>query len=440
MSFMSSKEVFSYFESFTNLEKGGTTYTERNYRIDRMSNLLSLFENPQKTFKSIHIAGTKGKGSTAVLIASVLNKSGYKTGLFTSPHVNSYKERITVSLMPPAESIFIDAGNRIKKAIDKLNTEKLPGNFEPTTFELLTLYALLIFHELNCQYAVIETGIGGRLDATNVISPVASVITPIDLEHTDILGDTIEKIAGEKAGIIKKKKPVFSGIQNNTVKSVLKEYALKAESKIFFLDEETEYINSNLNYSGTEVSLKFKNTDEIKFYCKLVGKFQAENAALAYMILKTLFPDIVPETINAGFKNAFLPGRMEIIGSGPPLIFDAAHTESSVIRMLESYKSLFPGDGIVIFGSVIDKSPEKMAPHLCGYFKDIIISTPGSFKKSSPEYVYKIFKAKNKNTMLIEDPAEALKKAYALSGGKKPILVTGSFYMVSEIRKLVKEG
>jgi dihydrofolate synthase / folylpolyglutamate synthase len=437
MAFTDYKEVFSYFESFTNLEKGGIKYTERNYRIDRMSILLELFGNPHLYFKCIHIAGTKGKGSTAVFIASVLEKAGYKTGLFTSPHVNSYRERITVSLKSPEDNILLSAGNKIKHKIDNLDENSLPGNFKPTTFELLTVCSFLIFNELKCDYAVIETGIGGRLDATNVVSPVASVITPIDLEHTNILGNTITEIAREKAGIIKKNIPVFSGIQKKKVKSLLKEYADTYGSEIWFLDEEAEIMECYLKTSGTEFSLKLKNSETKILSLKLIGKFQSENASLAYIVIKNLFPDFSYDFIYNGFKDAFLPGRMEIIGNNPPFVFDAAHTESSIAKMLESFKILYPDTGILIFGSVIDKSPEKMAPHLCRYFKNIIISTPGSFKKSSPEDVYKIFKKINTDTELIKDPQAALNRALSLSEGKKPVLVTGSFYMVSEIRKLV---
>ncbi len=441
MNFNNYKQVFSYFESFTNLEKGRITYTERNYRIDRMSILLKFFNNPHKSFKSIHIAGTKGKGSTAVFIASALNQAGYVTGLFTSPHVSSYKERITVSLKPPMESILINSGNKIKNVIDSIKKNELPGNFRPTTFELLTLYSFLIFRELKCDYAVVETGIGGRLDATNVISPAACVITPIDLEHTNILGNTLTEIAKEKAGIIKHKVPVFTSMQDNQVKDVLREFSIKNESEIYFLDEEMEHLSSKLYSSGTKISLKLKNKEKINLNCKLIGEFQAENASLAFMVISKLFPDISLNEINAGFSSAFLPGRMEITEHNPPIIFDAAHTPLSIQRMLESYKKLFPENGILIFGSVIDKSPEKMAPILCSNFKEIIISTPGSFKKSNPEHVFKIFNSINKNTILKKKPSLALKKAMELAAKEKhkktSILVTGSFYMVSEIRKLV---
>ncbi len=443
MKFRNYKQVFSYFESFTNLEKGSTTYTERNYRIDKMSIILELFDNPHKSFKSIHIAGTKGKGSTAVFIASILNSVGYTSGLFTSPHVSSYRERITVSLKSPKESILIKLGNEIKDKIDNLGKHQLPDNTAPTTFELLTVFSFLIFRELKCDYAVIETGIGGRLDSTNVITPIASVITPIDLEHQDILGNSIEEIAAEKAGIIKPGKPVFSGFQNIQVKKVLEKYAALNKSDIFFLDEKIEQIDSKLSTEGTKFSLKLKNEGNLDFYCKLIGEFQAENASLAYIVIKKLFPQIDLRTINSGLFNAYLPGRMEIVKQNPVIIFDAAHTPLAIKRMLESYKKLFPEKGILIFGSVIDKSPEKMAPLLGSHFTDIIISTPGNFKKSNLEKVSKIFKLINKNTILIKKPFEALKKAVELSGKKgnadKSILVTGSFYMVSEIRKLIIE-
>ncbi|RKX83233.1 MAG: bifunctional folylpolyglutamate synthase/dihydrofolate synthase, partial [Spirochaetes bacterium] len=227
-------EAFAYIDSFTNFEMGITPEKKRLYRLDRMRNLLALFNNPQNSFKSIHIAGTKGKGSTAALLANVLTAAGKKTGLFMSPHVSSPLERISVPGWPLNENLFTETVNDIKQKIDTIRENEeanvLFGLSAPTTFELLVLTAFLYFQKYECGYAVIETGIGGRLDATNIIQPDACIITPIDLEHTDILGTTIEEIAAEKAGIIKKGVPIFCGFQPPAVEKVIRRISLIKET------------------------------------------------------------------------------------------------------------------------------------------------------------------------------------------------------------------
>ena len=216
--------ALAYIESFTNLERlpGGSM---RPYRLDRMEVLLELFGNPQNKFSSIHISGSKGKGSTGLYIACILNDAGFKTGLYTSPHVHSYRERITRAGEPFPDELLVDLIVTIKQVIEGLPPGALPGQDKPTTFELLTLLSYLAFARDGVEWAVIETGIGGRLDATNVLSPKATVHTPVELEHTEVLGDTVEKIAAEKAGIIKAGIPAYCGLQRPEALSVFAEKA-----------------------------------------------------------------------------------------------------------------------------------------------------------------------------------------------------------------------
>lgn len=422
--------LFSYLESFTNLEKT-QQYSGRTYRLDRMHTLLKLFHNPHKAFKTIHVAGTKGKGSTAAFIASALTASGFQTGLYTSPHVSSYCERIQVNRFFPDKGILLSIGKQIKEKVSELH------DFHPTTFELLTLLAFCYFRETVCEYVVAEVGIGGRLDATNVVLPEGCVITPVDIDHTDVLGNTLPEIALEKAGIIKQGIPVFSGIQQEPVKQVLKKVCAEKNTTVTFLDEVTEDLWVNLSPGYTECGLRLKGRESVSFFLSMSGKFQAENASLACITLITLFPEISLEKIKAGFINTKLPGRFEIIGKKPVIVFDGAHTPLAVSRVLAAFKVLYPGKAILLFGSVRGKDHKKMSGILAPEFYEIIISTPGSFKESDPHTVYESFKVKNIKTSLEKEPRKALYKAFQLSGGNLPILVTGSFYMVAEIRKLV---
>ena len=430
--------AFRFIESFTNFEKT-TPQSVRDFKKDRMVRLLGLFDRPEKRMKLYHIAGSKGKGSTGMFLASILQAAGYKTGLYTSPHVLSYRERITLAGRFIEEDLFLSSINRIYTALKGGNGVVLEGeDSEPTTFELLTLLAFVLFRETGCTHGVIETGIGGRLDATNIIDPEACMITPIELEHTDILGDTIESIAFEKAGIIKQGKPVFCGYQQPAAEEIITEKARQRNAPIAYLREEIQ--GSSIRFDGTamEQSLHWRNWGPAVYRLGMLGEFQGENAALAVLAVKKLGL-AGDEKIKKGLLQASLFGRLEIAGEEPPVVLDGAHTPSSLRRLLDSFFTLFPGPGICIFGSVTGKRIEEMARIIADRFGYVIVSTPGFFKKSDPRQVFTLVADQNDNTVFKPDPSEALQTALELSCGSRPILVTGSFYMIAEIKRLYVE-
>ncbi len=433
-------DVFRWADSFTNLERMNQPFDKRNYRLDRMRGLLEMYGNPENAYRVFHIAGTKGKGSTAALMAAVLAASGERTGLYTSPHVATPMERIAVDGSPPQSELVVRLGTDIARRLEAIGESGLPGGFPPTTFELLTLLAFLCFRDSGCTTAVVETGIGGRLDATNVVSPDACLITPLDLEHTEILGSTLENIAFEKAGIIKSGVPVFVGLQLPEAKEVFRAVCRERGSPLLFLDEELEALDVKLSTKGTAFQLKLRGMEEASFSLSLLGEFQAENAALAYLALRRVRPEIGPEPYVQGFRSVRLPGRMEVTEGTPPIVLDGAHTPLAVRRLLSSFRSVFPGESILIFGSVAGKKPREMAEILAPAFPLIIVSTPGTFKVSDPQELYSIFHSLNGATQMEKDPAAALRRARHASGGTRPILVTGSFYMVAEIRRLLSGG
>lgn len=435
----SAKEAFQYLESFTNLEKGRIPETKREFRLDRMRLFLDRLSYPHLAFKTIHIAGTKGKGSTGAMMGSVLEEAGFKTGVYSSPHVSSYLERIRISNRPPSEESIVHTVNHLAKNIVESH-HRLPGEFPPTTFELLTLLAFLLFREQECSFAVIETGIGGRLDATNIIRPISCLITPLDLEHTLLLGGTLESIAYEKGGIIKKGVPVYCSHQGPGALGVFHAIGRARGAPIFSLDEELEQLTTKLDRKGMDCMVKLRNRTPLAFRLALNGRFQAENAALAALALFHILPFTPVPVIEKGMQKTFLPGRLEVIDGNPPIILDGAHTPLAAERLMESYQELFPEKGILIFGSVAGKNPADMAGFLIPHFETVIISTPGSFKESEPDTLYEIFKKLHDDTQLVRNPHKALEKAVKLSGGRKPILVTGSFYMISEIRKNLVEA
>lgn len=428
--FVDIDEAFTWIESFTNLEKDAKE-RKRHYRPERMAEVLEYFGNPHLACRVIHTAGSKGKGSTSVLLASALSQNGWKTGLYTSPHVLHYRERIQIDSSPLEDQKYIDCISSIKEKLDI----RLPGRTEPTTFELLTLLAFQLFKEENCDFCVIETGLGGRLDATNAVKPEASVLTPIELEHTQWLGDTLEAIAGEKAGIIKPDTPVFSAPQKAEVESVFRRKASEQNAPFKILNEQIKNIDSTVSSEGTSYTIEYRDGRNVVGKLRLPGHIQAWNAALALSVLTTLYPEVDESIWLEGFAKANLPGRMEILSKDPLIVLDGSHTPRSVTLALESFYSISNenADKILLFACQDDKDAETMAGILSGAFSKIVITTPGFFKKSSPERVYKAFSSIRKGCILEEDPGKALKLVLA---EEMDVLIMGSFILAGAVKEI----
>ncbi|MFP4491212.1 MAG: bifunctional folylpolyglutamate synthase/dihydrofolate synthase [Spirochaetaceae bacterium] len=445
--FTGAEEVFAFFQEFTNFEQK-QKQTIREYRLDRMRHILSIFGDPHLSIKVIHAAGSKGKGSTSLYIAKALEALGEKTGLYTSPHVTDYRERITFAGTFVPDTLIVAGGNRILGNMELLRGFGMDGSDDPTTFELLTLLAFLVFEEGGCTYGVIETGIGGRLDATNVVEPEAAVITPIELEHTDILGNTLREIAGEKAGIIKAGVPLFVSPQHEEPMQVLLRKAEEKKSPLYRYSDRVLSASFSLTTEGTVVAANLKNPGAhgenllVDFTLPILGKHQGENALLALSLITVLFrPDKESlGNITEALEQARLPGRLELIDGDPPVLLDGAHTPNSVGLVLDAYREVFALPPICIFGSVYGKNAEGMASILSPHCAEIIISRPGSFKPSEPEEILRIFSKYSSRVELLSDPRKAFEKAIALSEGCRPILVTGSFYMVAEVRPFCSAG
>lgn len=294
---------------------------------------------------------------------------------------------------------------------------------------------------------VVETGMGGRLDSTNVLNPLVSAITLIELEHTAFLGNTIAEVAGEKAGIIKQGRPLVLAKQNEEALEIFIKAAKEKNSPLLYLPQTTEISNIKIAPTGTDFTLSFKAGDKtaapqplfpnpLAVSIPIPGKVQAENAALAVAAVKTAFPQIKEDSIRRGLKCLEIPARFEKIA--PLFIIDGAHTPESLYLCIETFCLLYGEGGILIFGCAADKDAAAMAKIAHSHFSKIIITTPGTFKISNPPQVYEAFAAQagREKTQLVADTREAVKKAVDFAKGKSlPILGTGSFYLVSEIRK-----
>ncbi len=421
--FNSVNEAFDWMVSFTNLEKK-PDLSKRGYRLDKMVGLLNLFGNPQNSYKIIHVAGSKGKGSTCGFLGSILETAGYKTGIYSSPHLLDYRERITNNHKFFEKESYTDVIWGIKAKIDNIDFSTFPGG-EPTTFEIMTLSAFIIFKKEKCDWVVIETGIGGRLDSTNVVMPAASVITPIELEHTEILGNTLEEITVEKAGIIKPGIPVFTSNTEIRIVNIIKEVANRQKSTVTSVPKE---FSCDISKNGT--ILNYNNT---AYSIGLEGAVQAENALLAMLTIKNILPNITDDIVIKGLKNTRIPGRFHKVEVDPVVILDGAHTKNSMNQAVNTFKKIY-NEGTVIFGAIKGKDIDSMALIIKDNFDNIIISTPGSFKECDIDSIVNVFKKYKSNVIKIENVTEAYKYAKELN---RPILVTGSFYMAGEIARLV---
>ena len=453
-------QIFQYFEERTNLEKkpSGKNFI-REYRLDRMKALCNVLGNPQDKIPAVHIAGSKGKGSTGAYIGAMLSETGEKVGIYSSPHLLDYRERFRILLPgenPPGifpEDTALETGRFLLKKVQQAETDGLPPNGEKaTTFELLTLFAFLLFNNSGCTYMVLETGLGGRLDATNVlIRPEAAVITPVEKEHTEILGKYLYRIAYEKAGIFREENLIISAAQHPVVRLALDRSARNKKNRVIYLNKEvTKIAQLPLDRKGDQIIFPWLltyNGKTEKICLKMGGLIQAQNAALALITaVKLKGREKTPAFIRAAEKTA-LPGRFQILSLNPLIVIDSAHTASSVKAAKEAFfniiSRLFPATNnknkaVLVFGSVLGKNHKKMSEVLCsrnngkGVFSEILITTPGFFKPSNPEEVARVFSKKCKKTSLLARPEEAFGRALEISlQNSLPVLVAGSFFTAS---------
>ncbi|MDR2478707.1 MAG: bifunctional folylpolyglutamate synthase/dihydrofolate synthase [Treponema sp.] len=426
-----------------------------------MEALAELAGHPERCARAIHIAGSKGKGSVTAMLASMLEAAGYRPARYMSPHVSDFRERIGVGNAFFDEAVYCAAGDELRNlaevtvpaARNSLFDPALADGEAPSFFELLTLYFFLCARCGGCDAMVVETGMGGRLDSTNILDPLVSVITLIELEHTKFLGNTIEAVAGEKAGIIKAGRPLVLAKQNagthspGGVVDVFKKKAEEKNCRLIYFPGTVAISVLKVHSGGTDFILNSREPSlfsaPLELSIPIPGAIQAENAGLALTALKTAFPETGMDAIRRGLANVSLPARFELIRRDPPLVIDGAHTPESAALCAETFCSLYGEGGLLIFGCAADKNAFGMARILLPHFSKIIITTPGNFKISEPEKAYGAFIAAAPNTerdkiIFIRETGEAIQKAIRLSGETGlPLLNTGSFYLAAEVRAAV---
>jgi len=421
-----------------------------SFSLQTMQFLVERFKHPERAFRSVHVAGSKGKGSVSAMIANILEASGKPSGLYTSPHLLDFTERISTPAGTFSDQTYGKACDIVVPLVDSIIPGSIPGGMDPSWFELVTLFAFVTFREAGLPWAVIETGLGGRLDATNVIMSEASVLTPIELEHTEYLGDTIEKIAGEKAGIIKEGVPVFLAEQRTAARNVFERTARDRHAPLFSMEDAVSGIDSVLSADGLETAITFNNLEGGARFARplhvrlaLVGEIQAQNAALAAYTVKYLFPDMSEDIIERGLARAWLPGRFELASRLPPVVLDGAHTIRSIMLTLDTFKRLYPEDAHLVFACAADKDVDSIAALFSEGFSHITVTRPGGKKQSDIGHAEtafrRIFSDRHGTGLSVDaDYTSAMTKAVLdAETAQKPLLFTGSFYLVAEAKKLL---
>jgi len=427
-------ETLDYLYSFINYEVDSSyDYGSIYYNVQRTIKLLNLLKNPENKIKIIHVAGTKGKGSICKIISSLLISQNYTTGLFTSPHVNRVNERITVNDKEIEDEELIQITNSFPKLIDSFD----PKN-KPTTFELFTAISMLYFKIKNVEYAILETGMGGRFDSTNFSDPVLSIISPISYDHKDKLGESIEKIAEEKAGIIKPMKPVIIGYQRFNIKDILIKKSTKVKSPYYETDKLCSFKILDASPKGMKFNL---NIDELNFkdiFISLTGTHQVENTTTALLALKVLGLLPKEDTIKNTLNSIQFPTRLELIETKRRFLLDSAHNEDSARVVVDAIKIAYSYDKIIsIIGIVKGKDFYGIIRNISSISNKVIITEPITHKELDTNYLYKISKQFAKDAILIKDLKESIEYAISKSTKKDIILITGSFYITSPARKLI---
>ena len=391
--------------------------------LERISMLLDLLDNPQDNLKVVHIAGTNGKGSTSTMISNMLTESGYKTGLFTSPYVIDFCERIQIDGENVDKTLFAECVTEVREKIEELNKQDIII----TEFEAITVSAFLCFVKAECEYVVLEVGLGGRFDATNVVKkPEAVVITSISLDHVAILGDTIEKIAFEKCGIIKENVPVITS--SNQCDDALKVIRETCENKncnlVITNPKETEILDDSI------FSTVFAHNDKV-FKTKLTGNHQIENTVNAIECARML--EINDMAIAQGIDNTKMIARMEIIGENPLVIRDGGHNEGCA-EALHNFLTKYNVKNIkMLIGLMADKDVEGYVKKIAPLCKSVVTVTPSNPRAINGEALKEITEKYCDDVNYINNPKEGYK--YILSNSKEDetVLICGSFYLMSDI-------
>ena len=401
-----------------------------NLGLLRIERLTQELQNPQKKLKYIHVGGTNGKGSTCTMLSEIMISQGYKTGLFTSPYVVDFCERMQINGSMISHNELAELTERVKPVVEKLDEQGICA----TEFEIVTAIAFLYFAQNNCDIVILEVGLGGRLDSTNVIDcPLASVITSISLDHTNVLGNSVAEIAREKCGIIKQGAVTVAYPQMDLrALEVIKEVADKKENRLYIGDfskaeiEKEDIFGTCFEYKG------------LKLFVPLSGKYQvcnAINAVETALAVRENGFDVSDSSIVNGIKNARIAARMEIISSSPLVLLDGGHNEGACRVLYDNLKGNVAGKITAVIGFMKDKDYESYFAQLAPIFSRIIVTTSSNPRSESVEMLAQCAGKYCDDVIMCKDPDEAVELAFSLVTECESIVVCGSLYLAGDVRE-----
>jgi len=420
--------ALDYLYSFVDYSlKHASELAKADFNIDRMFALMEMLGNPQDKYPILHVAGTKGKGSVSALCASALRAAGCKTGLYTSPHLQDYAERIQVDGQPIPHADLAALVEEIKPAVARIPYL--------TTFEITTALGFLYFARQGCNAAVIEVGLGGRLDATNVVAPRVSVITSLSLDHTLVLGDTLAKIAGEKAGIIKSGAPVVSSPQKDEALDVLLRVADERGCHFTLVGRDLGFEPLSHSIDGQTLRVWTPGLPPLNLAIPLLGSHQVENAATAYAALQVSGLDAPDEAIRQGFAAAKWRSRFEVARREPPIIFESAHNQDSFARMYQTLETYFPGRPVyLILGASEDKNLAGMFAEMKSKIKRLFATRADHPRALEPQEICQIAAQAGVESEAVEPVEAAFRRALELSEKDGSIVLSaGSMFVTAEV-------
>lgn len=438
------EQAIEFLYSRINYERlSGAAYTVDDFKLDRMREFLRRLGDPQESIPAVHVAGTKGKGSTAALIAGALTAAGYRTGLFTSPHISAFEERMAVDGRQPTPADLIDLINAVHQVVEALDAT--PGRMSPTYFEIATALAWTYFRNRKAQVAVLEVGLGGRLDATNLCRPEVTVITSISRDHTRQLGSRLEQIACEKGGIIKPGIPLVNGATHQKARQAIAEICHREQAPLcqIGVDFVYGYRPQSVAPGGSLVDVVTRRQRWEGLWIPLLGEHQAHNAALAIATLERLEErgwKVPAEAVRSGWAGLRWPGRIEVLSERPRVIIDTAHNWAAVRAMLRTLDENFPSRRrILVFAGTQDKDVRGLLRQLLPKFDTVILTSYQNNPRAVPALeLARIARSLSERPVHIgSDPPSAWKLAQRLAEPDDLICVTGSFFIAAELRELI---
>jgi len=429
-------EAIAYLHSLTDYEmKRVRRYTPEAFDLSRVERLLEAVGNPHRRFRSVHIAGTKGKGSTAAMVESCLRAAGYRTALYTSPHLHTFRERMSVA----GEKISQDEVVALVKELQPL-VERMP---EVTTFEVITTMGFLYFARSEVDIAVVEVGLGGRLDATNVVRPEVAVITSISLDHTYLLGDTLGEVAREKGGIIKSGIPTVSAPQRAEAIQVLETISEQRGAPLIEVCRDWDYEAGAADREGQSFTVRRVGTArsplEGEYWLPLLGRHQLENAASALVALDVLRErgvEIPVQAVHQGLRGVHWPGRLEILSQDPLVVVDCAHNPYSAKVLREALSEWFPERSwVLIFGASADKDIGGILETLVPISDYTIVTRAAHPRAKAPIELADIVAEVGGGAEVSLDVRKSLERALAVMNPDNGLVATGSIFLVADVRE-----